>query len=102
MTEHDIIYNNALDTWGHDAQMDIVIEELSELIKSIIKYRRNPSEDTAFSMADELGDVTIMTRQLQIAMMRKHPDFTMWKNGNMQVKLNRIKKRLDENQPLPL
>ncbi len=97
MTEHDSIYNDALDTWGHDAQTDIVIEELSEFIKAIIKYRRNPSEDTAFNMADELGDVTIMTRQLEISMIRKHPDFTCCKNGNMQVKLNRIRNRLYKN-----
>jgi len=95
MTQHDEIYNNALDTWGHDAQMDVTIEELSELIKAIIKYKRNPSEDTAFDIADELGDVTIMAHQLEILMMRNHPDFTSWKNGNIQIKLNRIKKRLE-------
>jgi NTP pyrophosphatase (non-canonical NTP hydrolase) len=99
MTEHDIIYNDALNTWGHDAQMDVAIEELSELIKAIIKYRRNPSEDTAFNMADELGDVTIMMRQLEISMMRKHPDFACWRDGNMKIKLNRVRKMLSKNQP---
>lgn len=86
MTEHDAIYNNAIDTWGHDAQMDVAIEELSELIIAIDAYDENPSDSTAFDVADELGDVTIMTRQLEISMIQSYPDFTMWKNQYIQNK----------------
>jgi len=96
MTNIDKICNDALDIWGHDTQMDIVIEELSELIQAIIKHRRYPNEERAFDMAEELGDVCIMISQLEISMKQKYPDFTYWKDGSMQAKLNHIRLRLDD------
>jgi len=96
MTHDDEIYNEALDAWGHNAQMDVTIEELSELIKAIIKHRRYPTEEKAFEMAEELGDVHIMIKQLEISMSREYPDFIYWKSGSMQSKLKKISSRLEK------
>lgn len=95
IVDEHLIYNRALDTWGHDAQMDVAIEELSELIKAIIKYRRKPYKDQAIDIAEELGDVTIMIKQLEIAMLRNYPAFTSWKDQSMANKINRVKNMLD-------
>lgn len=95
MIEESKLYNRALDTWGHDAQMDVAIEELSELIKAIIKYRRKPYKEQAIDIAEELGDVTIMMRQLEIAMLRNYPAFSSWKEQSISDKLIRVQKMLD-------
>lgn len=97
MDDTDKIYNQALDTWGHDAQMDMVIEEMSELTKAILKYRRKPHKDRAMDVAEELADVIIMLRQLEIAMERNYPSFNGWKKQIIVEKLDRVEKMLTDN-----
>jgi len=94
--DSDKIYNQALDAWGHDAQMDMAIEEMTELIKAILKYRRKPYKDRAMDIAEELADVTIMLRQLEIAMERNYPSFMDWKKQTIVEKLQRVEKMLKE------
>ncbi len=96
-TNPDCLYNDALDTWGIDAQMDVAVEELSELIKAIIKYRRKPSEERAMDIAEELGDVRIMSRQVEIAMERKYPSFTDWRDQSMNAKIDRVRAMLNDS-----
>jgi hypothetical protein len=98
MTEQNNVYKEALDAWGHDPQMDMAIEEMSELIKAILKYRRNPSEEKAFDVSEEWADVMIMMNQVDIAMTRKHPDFKYWAQGNMESKIRNVKKMLKEDE----
>jgi NTP pyrophosphatase (non-canonical NTP hydrolase) len=95
MDSNNDIYNRALDQWGHDAQMDMAIEEMSELTKAILKYRRKPHKDTAIEVANELADVKIMLRQLEIAMLRNYPIFSEWSYQTEKVKLNRVKDMLN-------
>jgi NTP pyrophosphatase (non-canonical NTP hydrolase) len=95
MNSNDDIYNRSLDQWGHDAQMDMVIEEMSELTKAILKYRRKPHRDTAIEVANELADVKIMLRQLEIAMLRNYPIFNEWSDQTEKIKLNRVKDMLN-------
>ncbi len=65
-----------VNTYGNDPQTDMAIEECSELIKALLKYRRKRySEDAAgaavekelrAAIIDEIADVQIMIAQLQI------------------------------------
>lgn len=60
--------NTIVETYGNDAQEDMAIEECSELIKAILKFRRN-NEKTAEmrdAVIDEIADVQIMLTQLGI------------------------------------
>ena len=56
------IYKDALDTWGENAQLDVAIEEMSELIKEIIKFKRGIGDNA--HMSEEIADVTIMLEQI--------------------------------------
>ena len=56
------IYQDALDTWGENAQLDVAIEEMSELIKEIIKYKRGLGNKQ--HMSEEIADVMIMLEQI--------------------------------------
>ena len=52
--------------YGTRIQQDIAIEELSELQKAIIKYRRDPSDKTKEAVIEEIADVQVMLEQLKM------------------------------------
>lgn len=60
----------AVDTYGKDAQVDMMIEEMSELTKAICKLKRAQTEAAAIkaihSIIEEAADVQIMLDQMRI------------------------------------
>ena len=62
----DFMLLDAVNTFGADTQLDIAIEEMSELIKAIIKYRRYNTPVTLGAVCEEVADVLIMMEQLRI------------------------------------
>ncbi len=56
------IYQSAITTWGDDAQIDMAIEEMSELTTALLHARRNREAN----IAEEIADVRIMIAQLEI------------------------------------
>ena len=80
--QHDIVYRRCICEYGIQPQIDMCIEEMSELTKALLKYRRkfalargenvNPTNgDTDLFKAradiiDELADVRIMCRQMEL------------------------------------
>ena len=60
--------NTIVETYGNDAQEDMAIEECSELIKAILKFRRSNTKDSDLrdAVIDEIADVQIMLTQLGI------------------------------------
>lgn len=78
----DIVFKRCICEYGTQPQIDMCIEEMSELTKALLKYRRkfaltrgenvNPTNgDTDLFKAridiiDELADVRIMCRQMEL------------------------------------
>lgn len=60
--------NTIVETYGSDKQEDMAIEECSELIKAILKFRRSNTKDSDLrdAIIDEIADVQIMLTQLGI------------------------------------
>lgn len=61
--------NQIIKTYGANAQIDMMIEEMSELTKALLKLRRDKGEHTILlrnNVIDELADVEIMCRQMEI------------------------------------
>lgn len=58
------ILNNAIQTYGIDAQLDMCVEEMSELTKEICKKKRGKNNRN--QIAEEIADVEIMLEQLKI------------------------------------
>lgn len=60
--------NTIVETYGSDKQEDMAIEECSELIKAILKFRRSNTKDSDLrdAVIDEIADVQIMLTQLGI------------------------------------
>lgn len=82
------IYNAAIEKWGIDAQVWMVIEEMSELQKEICKIKRGKHDP--YALADEIADVTIMLEQLRI--MFGLNDLVC---QHMDAKIERLKNRID-------
>lgn len=78
----------AIQTFGTQHQEDVAIEEMSELIKAIIKNRRYGTKETEDNLLEEMADVYIMLIQL------------MFIHGFDEMivdnKIRRLKQRLNE------
>lgn len=58
------VLKRALHTWGEQAQMMMVVEEMSELMKEILK-NVNRGKDNLAEIIEETADVEIMLDQLK-------------------------------------
>lgn len=58
------VLKRALQTWGEQAQMMMVVEEMSELMKEILK-NVNRHKDNIAEIIEETADVEIMLEQLK-------------------------------------
>ncbi len=82
------IYTEALQKWGYKFQFLILIEEMSELTKEIIKYQRKGNNVP--DIIEEIGDVEIMIEQVKQYFDINHT-VEEWKN----IKIKRLKKLLE-------
>lgn len=62
------IFTKAIKQYGEKAQVDVAIEEMSELIQAILHERRGRENN----IAEEIADVEIMLSQLKMIYMCKH------------------------------
>lgn len=56
----------AIAEYGAEAQTDMMIEEMSELTKALLKHRRKESEETLDNILEEIADVQIMLDQMKL------------------------------------
>lgn len=65
------VIQSMIDKYGENSQIDVAIEEMSELVKELIKYKRSKvySRERANSnrehVVEELGDVLFMMEYLK-------------------------------------
>lgn len=89
--EADIL-QRAVDAYGAAAQTDLMLEEMSELAKELLKLRRAKSEQEAEAICknirEEMADVQIVLNQMCLI----YGDF----NEEEIAKLERLDKRLKE------
>lgn len=73
--ERKIVLQKAILTYGKENQVDMAIEEMSELTKALLKERRNEKEKVTKSapplqyitnIIEEIADVEIMLEQLKM------------------------------------
>lgn len=58
------ILNEAINTFGEDMQLNVAVEEFSELTKEICKYKRGA--DNKQNIIEEMADCRIMLEQMKI------------------------------------
>jgi NTP pyrophosphatase (non-canonical NTP hydrolase) len=59
------LYQNVVETVGNAAQIEMVIEECSELIHALQKFKRASNDASIENVCDELADVEIMIEQMR-------------------------------------
>lgn len=82
----------AIETYGEDMQLNVAIEEFSELIKEICKSNRG--NDNIDKIIEEMADCYIMLEQLKIIFEIKNSSIY----AMMEQKLERLRNRLDEER----
>lgn len=63
VTSDKSLANEMIEKYGENAQLDIVVEELSELTKEVIKYKRTKTHGEPYDihhMAEELADAYVV------------------------------------------
>lgn len=61
------LINDCIDLWGENSQIDILIEEMSELTKALLKQRRiTPNWYNWFTVMEEFVDVSITLKIVEI------------------------------------
>ena len=84
------IYKLALDKWGIEAQIGMLIEECGELLSAVNKFNR--SRCSRDDVLTELADVSIMVEQLSL-IYGGYDKFLEERNK----KLTRLLKRINGN-----
>ncbi len=64
------VYEDALRTWGAEAQIRMLFEEIGELMQAVCKAGRvknwNQRAEVWHNIAEEIADVKIMLKQMEI------------------------------------
>lgn len=84
---HEILHK-AIGFYGVDMQLNVCIEELSELIKEICKFKRGNMNIN--NISEEMADVKIMLQQLEIIFKNTGDIETFY-----DAKIDRLSKRID-------
>lgn len=91
------LYEKAINYWGINSQLDMVVEELCELLVEINKIRRGRKHH----IFEEIADTYIMLEQLElilVAFTKKSSTFINQKIKEIkEEKLSRLKYRLSTN-----
>lgn len=97
--ERNTLYNDAIDAWGWQAQVNMANEELAECIVALQKlFYRDWSLKRLQELAGEIADVTIMLEEVKliIANAEKQNDlFEEMIAEQIQYKLERTRQRID-------
>lgn len=95
--KHDVL-RRAVSTYGELMQTDILIEEMSELTKAIIKVRRHGWDRASTDVLEELVDVQICVDELKIILEKNYQcigSFLDLYDQMIMQKVARLENRLD-------
>lgn len=84
----------AIETYGVDMQLNVAIEEFSELIKEICKSKRGA--DNREAIIEEMADCYIMLKQLEYIYDIDYGDIITIRSN----KIDRLAKRLEERSQI--
>lgn len=83
------VLDKAICIYGTDKQLDMVVEEMSELTKEICKKKRG--KDNRVEIIEEIADVYIMLEQLKIICNISQKEI----QNIAEVKVKRLNERLE-------
>jgi NTP pyrophosphatase (non-canonical NTP hydrolase) len=93
MSDYENTLDDALELWGKDLQIDVAIEELSELTTELARMQRGTGDPDA--VVEEIADCEIILDQL--AKMFGTDDV----NDEIERKMERLRDRIDSDYEDP-
>jgi NTP pyrophosphatase (non-canonical NTP hydrolase) len=93
MSDYENTLDDALELWGKDLQIDVAIEELSELTTELARMQRGTGDPDA--VVEEIADCEIILDQL--AKMFGTGDV----NDEIERKMHRLRDRIDSDYDDP-
>lgn len=87
------IYQKAINKWGGESQVEMLLEECIELALATRKHLRNNQRETFENLAEEIADVEIMIEQVKLLFASY--DLEPKVESNKNQKLVRLEKRID-------
>lgn len=84
------VLQQAIETYGAEAQLNVAIEEFSELIKEICKHKRYA--DNTDAIIEEMADCYIMLEQMKMIFGLENAIIS----NEMKRKIKRLKSRIDD------
>ena len=92
------IMKQAIDTYGTDKQTDMMLEEMAELAKALLKFRRlsdfqrvsKEGEHSIAAIREEMADVRIMLDQMEMI----YGDYSQEKTAKLVRLNNRLKEEM--------
>jgi len=87
---NDELMQKAIQKWGIDLQIDLAQEECAELIEAIAHWRRG-RDDCNTKLIEEIADVKIMIRQLELVFGVDAVEDVV------QYKMQRLASRIERN-----
>jgi NTP pyrophosphatase (non-canonical NTP hydrolase) len=95
------VLKRAVLVWGDMLQTDILVEEMAELTKAIIKSRRHNAKYSTHDIMEELADVQICLDQLKMIAGKNwagNDDWTSHYEQMVMQKITRLEGRLDNRE----
>ena len=96
MIDSQELYKKAIEKWGKKSQVEMLIEECSEVIQAVQKLKREYFNndlkkiyEVEHQLCGELADLTIMLEQMNLIFDKNHIEKIK------QEKLLRLKNRID-------
>lgn len=84
------VLQQAIETYGAEAQLNVAIEEFSELIKEICKHKRYA--DNTDAIIEEMADCYIMLEQMKMIFGLENAVIS----NEMKRKIKRLKSRIND------
>ena len=94
--ERNLLYKQAVEKWGEDAQLDQMIEEMAELIVALNKLKRakhfvaQKKEGVMENLFEELADVKLCLEQMEWIFGKENIDSVM------EIKIKKFIKQLND------
>jgi len=88
------LFKNVIEKWGSEAQILMVLEEMSELSTNLCHHLRG-RDVTNITIAEEIADVRLMLDQLEYVF-----NCDIYVSDFRKTKIKRLKERLQRNESI--
>ena len=84
------LFQEAIKRYGADSQLNVAIEEMSELIKELCKMKRYGDQYDVQKVIEEIADVEIMLEQVLMLFKLQQGDIDLYKTAKLQRLADRL------------